>query len=219
MSTLQEHYLLPIKLTVTKLSGLGEDTLFIGVFEVRQSQIQLPTCEAPYLSPSALQHVNPVPETATVWVLRGGTILSVDPAFSDWFGYTIKEVQEKSLSMLVGSGGDELEQCVASEGSATFLCAFLSLNVHSIRRQLSMARSAAAMEALQAIGGGTLLARTNTNAGAVAEGSEGVVAGGNAQDEQLRLDSPPSAPNGALSPVPPSDPFKQAASARPAQSR
>ncbi len=37
MSTLQEHYLLPIKLTVTKLSGLGEDTLFIAVLEVLQS--------------------------------------------------------------------------------------------------------------------------------------------------------------------------------------
>ncbi len=47
-----------------------------------------------------------------MWVLRDGTILSVDPAFSDWFGYSIKEVQEKSLSTLVGSGGEELEQCV-----------------------------------------------------------------------------------------------------------
>ncbi len=97
-----------------------------------------------------------------------------------------------------------------------------------------MARNAAAMEALQAIGGGTLLSRTGTNVGnldgsyarntsrAVAEGDEGDVEEGAPQDEQQRPLSSPSARSVALAPVPPTDPFKQAASARPtlgAQSR
>jgi hypothetical protein len=90
-----------------------------------------------------------------------------------------------------------------------------------------MARSAAAMEALQAIGGGTLMARTGAYVGgldgsyarnasrAVAEGAEGDVEEGNPQDEQQRPLSSTSTCNGVLTPVPPSNPFKQAASVRP----
>ena len=50
---------------ITKLSGFGMDSVFMGIFDV------LPT----------------LPNTARAWVMGSGVVLSVDSVFSDWFGY------------------------------------------------------------------------------------------------------------------------------------
>jgi hypothetical protein len=37
-----------------------------------------------------LQPLIPEPDTATVWLLKDGNILSAGPVFTDWFAYTAK---------------------------------------------------------------------------------------------------------------------------------
>jgi hypothetical protein len=37
-----------------------------------------------------LQQVMPEPDTATVWIMRDGSILSAGPVFTDWFAYASK---------------------------------------------------------------------------------------------------------------------------------
>lgn len=61
----KDKYVIPIMLTVSKVSGLGEDTMFMGVIE-----------EVPL-----------GPNEAKCWVLWDSTMLSVDLRFNDWFAH------------------------------------------------------------------------------------------------------------------------------------
>jgi hypothetical protein len=37
----KERYVLPVSITVTKVSGIGEDTMFMGILEVREWRVEL----------------------------------------------------------------------------------------------------------------------------------------------------------------------------------
>jgi hypothetical protein len=104
----KERYLVPLQLNVSKLSGVGEDTLFIGILEVspgsalqglavkpRHLPVKAGSCFMPCLQPCCLQQLMPEPDTATIWVLRDGTILSAGPVFTDWFAYTAKASRDR----------------------------------------------------------------------------------------------------------------------------
>ncbi|PNH12265.1 Tiny macrocysts protein B [Tetrabaena socialis] len=56
---------LPVTLRVTKVSGLNEDSVFLGIIEP----------------------VPPPPDEARAWVLGNGTIIAADERFCDWLGY------------------------------------------------------------------------------------------------------------------------------------
>jgi hypothetical protein len=44
----KERHIVPVRLNISKLSGVGEDTLFIGIMEVGTcSLLTLPTCKMP----------------------------------------------------------------------------------------------------------------------------------------------------------------------------
>ncbi len=60
----KDRYVFPIKLTVTKVSGTGADSLFMGVLRPAEED----------------------PASVRAWIMTQGTILCVDQRFSDWFG-------------------------------------------------------------------------------------------------------------------------------------
>ncbi|GAX78754.1 hypothetical protein CEUSTIGMA_g6191.t1 [Chlamydomonas eustigma] len=61
----KDRYVFGVTLWVTKLSGFGLDSMFMGMLQA------LPT----------------PPNSARAWVMGSGVVLSVDATFSDWFGY------------------------------------------------------------------------------------------------------------------------------------
>ncbi|PNH03659.1 Tiny macrocysts protein B [Tetrabaena socialis] len=61
---------LPVTLHVTKVSGLNEDSVFLGVIE----------------------RVPARPNEARAWVLGNGTIIAADELFCDWLGYELPDV-------------------------------------------------------------------------------------------------------------------------------
>ncbi|GAX73356.1 hypothetical protein CEUSTIGMA_g809.t1 [Chlamydomonas eustigma] len=75
----KDRYVIGIQLRVTKISGFGMDTVFMGVFK---------TIPSP-------------PNSARAWVLSGGIILSVDSTFSDWFGYNPQDLPGAYFTNLV----------------------------------------------------------------------------------------------------------------------
>ena len=99
----------PVRLTVTHLSGVGEDSIFMGVIEVSGRDhphhddatgsavragvklglcnFQSGNCSLSLCSPLVLQAVQPERGTAMAWVLSSGHVASVDTSFTDWFGH------------------------------------------------------------------------------------------------------------------------------------
>ncbi|PNH04175.1 Tiny macrocysts protein C, partial [Tetrabaena socialis] len=61
----KDKQVLPVMLRVAKVSGLNEDSVFLGVLELAPAQ----------------------PNTARAWVLGNGTIIAADGLFCDWLGY------------------------------------------------------------------------------------------------------------------------------------
>ena len=85
----KDKSLLPVRLTVSHLTGVGEDSVFMGVIEVRggavragwQGQIgNSKVCRygvRPFESPQAV----PVSkDMASIWLLPNGRIVGIDPA-------------------------------------------------------------------------------------------------------------------------------------------
>ncbi|KAG2450719.1 hypothetical protein HYH02_004557 [Chlamydomonas schloesseri] len=60
----KDRYVFPLKIAVTKVSGTGADSLFMGVLKPAEDD----------------------PSTVRAWMMTQGTILCVDQRFSDWFG-------------------------------------------------------------------------------------------------------------------------------------
>lgn len=60
----KDRYVFPIKIAVTKVSGTGADSLFMGVLKPAEED----------------------PASVRAWIMTQGTILCVDQRFSDWFG-------------------------------------------------------------------------------------------------------------------------------------
>ncbi|EFJ44861.1 hypothetical protein VOLCADRAFT_94889 [Volvox carteri f. nagariensis] len=65
----KDRYVFPFRLAVSKVSGAGDDSLFMGV----------------------IMAVEPLQDTANVYILPGGSVAAVDQAFVDWFGYTVED--------------------------------------------------------------------------------------------------------------------------------
>ncbi|KAG2493479.1 hypothetical protein HYH03_008295 [Edaphochlamys debaryana] len=60
----KDRFVFPLKIAVTKVSGTGADSLFMGVLKPAEDD----------------------PNTVRCWMMTQGTILCVDQRFSDWFG-------------------------------------------------------------------------------------------------------------------------------------
>ncbi|GFH25993.1 uncharacterized protein HaLaN_24060, partial [Haematococcus lacustris] len=84
----KDRRLLPVSLMVTKISGIAEDSSFLGI----------------------LEPVAPAPDTATIWVSLDGSVLGVDAQFTDWFAFTSGEIQGWALSRLVTKQSKALQQ-------------------------------------------------------------------------------------------------------------
>ncbi|KXZ55668.1 hypothetical protein GPECTOR_2g1218 [Gonium pectorale] len=69
----------PVKLRVSKVSGLNEDSVFLGVLEA----------------------VAPSPDEARAWVLGNGAIVAADDRFCDWLGYEGSELAGTPLEPLL----------------------------------------------------------------------------------------------------------------------
>ncbi|GAX73347.1 hypothetical protein CEUSTIGMA_g800.t1 [Chlamydomonas eustigma] len=91
----KDRYVLGVTIFITKLSGFGMDSVFMGMFS------PLPT----------------PPNTARAWVMGSGVVLSVDATFSDWFGYRPEDLPGAYFSTLV-KDTDVLERAFkATRGS------------------------------------------------------------------------------------------------------
>lgn len=86
----RDRFVIPLKLYVTKVSGIGMDTVFMGVLQ--QQPIEK--------------------NSATVWVMNVDMILSCDSEFTDWLGYKQEDVHGKPIKDLVVQAS-ELEELVA----------------------------------------------------------------------------------------------------------
>ncbi len=76
---LQDHFVFPITLLVSKLAGTGQDSVFMGV--VRETVVE-------------------DKQLVKVWCTTNGTILCADQRFSDWFGVPPAEIVGRSFSSL-----------------------------------------------------------------------------------------------------------------------
>ncbi|GAX73357.1 hypothetical protein CEUSTIGMA_g810.t1 [Chlamydomonas eustigma] len=75
----KNRYVIGIDLLVTKLSGFGMDSVFMGSIRA------IPTPQG----------------AARLWALSNGVVLSVDITFSDWFGYQPEDLPGMYLSSIV----------------------------------------------------------------------------------------------------------------------
>ncbi|KAL6754986.1 hypothetical protein V8C86DRAFT_270236 [Haematococcus lacustris] len=92
----KERYVRPISVFVTKVSGIGEDSVFMGVFQ----PIHIP------------------PNTAVLWVLMSGQVLSCDITFTDWTGYKQEDLTGKPITEMVQQP-EELERTMMYVRSET----------------------------------------------------------------------------------------------------
>ncbi|GLC33063.1 hypothetical protein PLESTB_000374500 [Pleodorina starrii] len=74
----KDRFVFPLKIAVTKVSGTGADSLFMGVLKPAEDD----------------------PGTVHAWMMTQGTILCVDQRFSDWFGRSPNEVVGRPFNTL-----------------------------------------------------------------------------------------------------------------------
>ncbi|KAJ9529670.1 hypothetical protein QJQ45_014402 [Haematococcus lacustris] len=94
--TTSQSHVRPISVFVTKVSGIGEDSVFMGVFQ----PIHIP------------------PNTAVLWVLMSGQVLSCDITFTDWTGYKQEDLTGKPITEMVQQP-EELERTMMYVRSET----------------------------------------------------------------------------------------------------
>ena len=87
----QDRTVFPITLVVTKISGSGGDSVFLGVLRTTN---------------------NDDANIVKLWATPSGQILCADQRFSDWFGVTPADLVGKPFSSL-GTDIEALEKCVA----------------------------------------------------------------------------------------------------------
>jgi hypothetical protein len=88
----------PVSLTVTRLSGAGGDTLFLGV-----------------LQPCAQQ-----PDVLELWVSPGsGNLLCQDPRYQDWFAVPGSEVAGRPFAEQEAGAGGALQDLISRASEAT----------------------------------------------------------------------------------------------------
>jgi hypothetical protein len=134
----KDKRLLPVKLTVRRVSGIGEDTLCMGMMEVRCAldgqSLTVRLSDCPTVSPSSIHilfgwlyltttarsalavlhaHVQPIETcetTASVWLRMNGTVILASPRFNDCFGFKTKEVDGTPFLTLAVSNGKKLQE-------------------------------------------------------------------------------------------------------------
>lgn len=74
----KDRQLLPLMITVTRVSGIGEDTMIMGVMEV----------------------ITPAPGTATLWLSSAGTFMSIDENATDWLAYEPQDLVGMPITTL-----------------------------------------------------------------------------------------------------------------------
>ncbi len=83
----KDKRLVPVNLTVSKVSGIGEDMKFLGVLEVSAHGLETAACYVtPYPSPTSsldgcMQPIRLPDNQASLWVRMDGTIMLACAAF------------------------------------------------------------------------------------------------------------------------------------------
>eukprot|EP00201_Polytomella_parva_P010619 CAMPEP_0175065308 /NCGR_PEP_ID=MMETSP0052_2-20121109/15845_1 /TAXON_ID=51329 ORGANISM="Polytomella parva, Strain SAG 63-3" /NCGR_SAMPLE_ID=MMETSP0052_2 /ASSEMBLY_ACC=CAM_ASM_000194 /LENGTH=1112 /DNA_ID=CAMNT_0016331813 /DNA_START=820 /DNA_END=4155 /DNA_ORIENTATION=- len=75
----KNRYVFPVSSAITKVSGAGEESVFMGVIDRREE----------------------TPGTCCVYALQSGSISAVDLAFIDWFAVSLETIVGQNLSVLV----------------------------------------------------------------------------------------------------------------------
>ncbi|KAJ9517556.1 hypothetical protein QJQ45_025104, partial [Haematococcus lacustris] len=75
----KERYVFGVLIHISKVMGMGQDSIFMGVVEA----------------------VTSPPDTAMAWVLSNGAMLSVDAVFTDWFGHRPEDLLGGYINSLV----------------------------------------------------------------------------------------------------------------------
>jgi hypothetical protein len=85
----KERYVLPVTISVTKVSGIGEDTMFMGILEVREWRVELEgqrvDCVTWFFAHPWSQALSTPEDTACMWVLFSGQVVATDPNYCDWW--------------------------------------------------------------------------------------------------------------------------------------
>jgi hypothetical protein len=111
----RERYVFPACVLVTKVSGDGVDSVFMGVFKVCLAgacPLPFPPCAGDAIrgaNNSLSQAVEEDKNLVRAYVAPGGSILCCDLRFMDWFGKTSADLQGKQFHTLAMEQGD-LEQ-------------------------------------------------------------------------------------------------------------
>lgn len=94
---MQDKHVFPLSLAVTRLSGIGTDTVFIAV-----------------LTPRPLMHTG---GRCQAWVAASGTVVCCDPGFASLCGMYTKEMPGRQLDSL-GAERRDLEALLERAGQA-----------------------------------------------------------------------------------------------------
>ncbi|GLI70677.1 hypothetical protein VaNZ11_015617 [Volvox africanus] len=89
----RERVAFTVRIAVSRASGLGEDSVFIGLIEALPAD----------------------PGTGRVWVTPEGVIVCCDPGFVTCFGYHPDDVIGVQLDKLLRTGGREMDQAILND--------------------------------------------------------------------------------------------------------
>ncbi|GIM07919.1 hypothetical protein Vretimale_11958 [Volvox reticuliferus] len=89
----RERVAFTVRIAVSRASGLGEDSVFIGLIEALPAE----------------------PGTGRVWVTPEGVIVCCDPGFVTCFGYHPDDVIGVQLDKLLRTGGREMDQAILND--------------------------------------------------------------------------------------------------------
>lgn len=95
----KERHLVPVYATITRVSGLGEDTVIMGIIE----------------------EVLPEEGTATVWVSLEGGIMSCDRAATDWLAFTHQDLAGTPFVNLVARGAGLVHEALEGAKASVLL--------------------------------------------------------------------------------------------------
>ncbi|KAG2425298.1 hypothetical protein HXX76_013879 [Chlamydomonas incerta] len=133
----KSRQVVPVRLTVTKVSGLNEDSVFMGVME-----------------PIPLR-----PDEACCWVLSGGSIIAADDRFCDWLGYEQAELLATELPELLEEGQAREAAHKALSGvtrPTTGAALGTAIKSHRMRRASNVGEYDKSMHGTGAAGGASL---------------------------------------------------------------
>ncbi|KAG2501688.1 hypothetical protein HYH03_000190 [Edaphochlamys debaryana] len=114
---------MPVRLTVSKVSGLNEDSVFMGVLE------QLPSS----------------PDEGRCWVLGNGVVVAAEPSWLDWLGYVQEDVAGMQVEdLLAGEDHKENVKAAVAAFASTLRPATTATKPQRTHRRSSMTSTAGA---------------------------------------------------------------------------